>query len=326
MRQYIPFLPVVAIYGTLFLTGLLLEGMWQPMALLAFYGALGQVFNIFLGLTGYVDFGYVAFLAIGSYGMAIAASSLYEDLGWWIVPTGFVLAFIMASFLSIAVGAIALRLKGAYFAIATIGVSEGLRYLIEGTGLWGGSMGIIVSRPLREAFGREGANSLSTFWADSILYGIALVAAFITLMILKSRAGYAFLAMREDEEAARVMGIDTTRYKLLAFFISASLGGLIGASAWTLKMNYVFPSDVFDIVYTIEAIIIVLLGGSGTLLGPLVGGLVYGALKYWLAVTFPGLQLLLFAPLILVIIVAFPQGIIGILRERMGSAFRGVIL
>ncbi len=317
MKAYYPLIPVAILYILLFLTGLVVDGMWQPMALLAFYGALGQVFNIFMGFTGYVDFGYVAFLALGAYGMALAISSLSESLGWWVLPTGLVTGLTMSLILSLIVGAIALRLKGAYFAIATIGVNEGLRYLIEGTGLWGGTMGIILSRPLRDTFGSDGANRLSTFWADLIVYLVALLAALITILYLRSRAGYALLAMREDEEAARVMGIDTTRYKLMAFITSASLGGLIGASGWALKMTYVFPEDVFDIIYTIEAIIIVLLGGAGTLLGPLLGGIIYASLKYWLSVTFPGLQLLLLAPVILAIIVAFPEGIVGMVKKRL---------
>ncbi len=297
--------------------------MWQPMALLVFYASLGQAFNIFLGMTGYVDFGYVAFLALGSYGMALTVSNLYDVnwLGSGLIVIGLILAMLMSALLSVAVGGIALRLRGAYFAIATIGVNEGVRYLIEGARLWGGSEGIIISKPLKDAFGAEGANRLSTFWADSLVYIIAALAAFVTLSYMHSKIGYALTALREDEDAAKVMGIYTTKYKIIAFITSAAFGGLIGASGWALKMTYVFPADVFEVVYTVEAIVIVLLGGAGTLLGPLAGGLIYASLKYWLSITFPGLQLLILAPIILIIIVAFPQGLIGVLKQKVKGTF-----
>jgi branched-chain amino acid transport system permease protein len=234
---------------------------------------------------------------------------------------------VLAGLLSLLVGAVALRLRGAYFAIATIGVNEGFRYLLTGTKLWGGSEGIILTRHLREAFGVELANRLSTFWADVLVFLIAVLAAWVTLHYLRGKVGYALTALREDEDAAQVMGVPTVRYKILAFITSAAFAGLLGATGWALKLTYVFPEDVFAITYTVEAIVIVLLGGVGTLLGPAVGGLIYGALKYWLAVLFPGLQLLLLAPIIIVIIVALPQGIVGMLKARArGTALEPFML
>jgi len=222
---------------------------------------------------------------------------------------------------------VALRLGGAYFAIATIGVNEGFRYLIEGAKIWGGSEGIIFSKQMTEAFGREMANRLSTLWADISVLLIAAVAALITLYFIKGKIGYALMALREDEGAAKVMGINVTKYKLIAFVTSALLAGLIGAMAWGLKLTYVFPPEVFDISYTVEAIVIVMLGGAGTLLGPVVGGLLYGLAKYWLTVILPGFQLLIFAPIIIVIVVAFPEGVVGVLKRRVkGTALEPFIL
>ncbi|MEW6408568.1 MAG: branched-chain amino acid ABC transporter permease [Nitrospirota bacterium] len=317
--KYYPLIPVCMAYLILFLIGKNVPGMWQLVAMLAFYCAIGQAFNIFLGMTGYVDFGYVAFMALGTYGMALSISHLYkfEWLGIGIIVIGLILALIMAGLLSIAVGAVALRLRGAYFAIATIGVNEGFRYFIEGAKIWGGSEGIIFSGQLTQAFGRETASILSTLWADVFVFIIACIAAFITIYYMRSKIGYALTALREDEDAAKVMGINVTKYKIIAFITSASLAGLIGAFAWALKLTYVFPPEVFEIHYTVECIIIVLLGGAGTLLGPVVGGLIYGLSKYWLTVVLPGFQLLIFAPIIIIIIVAFPEGVIGVLKRRV---------
>jgi branched-chain amino acid transport system permease protein len=146
---------------------------------------------------------------------------------------------------------------------------------------------------------------------------IAAIAAFVTIYYIRGKIGYALTAVREDEEAAKVMGINVTKYKIIAFITSASFAGLIGGMAWALKLTYVFPADVFQISYTIECIIIVLIGGAGTLLGPVVGGLVYGLSKYWLTVVLPGFQLLIFAPIIIIIIVLFPEGVIGIVKRRV---------
>ncbi len=315
--RHLPAVPVLLAYAALFGFGILNPGKWQLVAQLAFYCALGQAFNLFMGMTGYVDFGYVAFLGIGTYGMAVSVSQLADKgLGIGVLFLGLVLAVVFAILLSLAVGAVALRLRGAYFAIATIGVNEGFRYLIEGARIWNGSEGIIFSSQLREAVGREAAMAISTFWADVMVFGVAVLATILTLFYVRGKIGYALAALRMDEDAAKVMGIHVTRFKIIAFVTSAALAGLIGAAAWAVKLTYVFPADVFAIHYTVEAIIIVLLGGAGTLLGPIVGGLIYGVSKYYLAVWLPGFQLLVFAPVIVAIIVLFPDGTVGMIRKR----------
>ncbi|MBW2366013.1 MAG: branched-chain amino acid ABC transporter permease [Deltaproteobacteria bacterium] len=295
--KFYPILPVLAAYLFLFLAGSRIPGMMQLVAMLLFYCAMGQAFNIFLGMTGYVDFGYVAFMGVGTYGMALSITHLapLEGLGIWVIVIGFVAALFFSTCLSLAVGAVALRLRGAYFAIATIGVNEGFRFLIEGAKIWNGAEGMIFTAQLNQILGREIAEKLSLFWADVIVLIIGLMAAIVTLLYMRSKIGYALTALREDEDAAKVMGIYVTKYKIIAFITSACFAGLIGASSWALKTPYVFPSEVFEIHYTIEAIIIVLLGGAGTLLGPIVGGLIYGVSKYYLSIYLPGFQLLIFA-------------------------------
>ena len=319
IEKYYPLIPVYAAYLILFLIGNNVSGIWQLVAMLLFYCALGQAFNIFLGMTGYVDFGYVAFMGVGTYGMALSISRLANTLesGIIIIAIGFLLALLMSSLLSVAVGAVALRLRGAYFAIATIGVNEGFRFLIEGARIWNGSEGIIFTAQLNKILGREAASALSTYWADVMVLIIAALAAFVTLFYMRSKIGYALTALREDEDAAKVMGIHVTKFKIIAFITSAGFAGLVGASSWALKTPYVFPPEVFEIHYTVEAIIIVLLGGAGTLLGPVFGGLIYGIAKYYLAIFLPGFQLLIFAPIIILIIVMFPEGVVGMLKSRL---------
>jgi len=319
ISKYYPLIPVFIAYLIMFLIGFSVPGMWQMVALLAFYCALGQSWNIFMGMTGYVDFGYVTFIALGTYGMSLGISYLYhfEWLGIGIIFIGILLALFLASLSALLEAFIALRLRGAYFAIACIGINEGLRYFIEGAKLWGGSEGLIFSGALMQALGREVANQLTTFWADFSVFIIAALAAFLNMHYMRSKIGYALTAVREDEDAAKVMGINTTKYKTIAFLTSGLLGAGVGAMAWGLKLGYVYPGDVFVIHYTVECIVVVLLGGAGTLMGPVVGGLIYGLSKYWLAIIMPGFQLLIFAPIIIIIIVAFPEGVIGLLKSRL---------
>ncbi len=329
IERYLPFTPLFAVYLILFLVGKFGAGMWQLVAMLLFYCAMGQAFNIFLGMTGYVDFGYVAFMGVGTYGMAISITKLANvpNLGFIVIVIGFLLALFMSSMLSIAVGAVALRLRGAYFAIATIGVNEGFRFLIEGAKIWNGSEGMIFMAQLNKILGRETASAIATFWADFMVLIIAILAGLVTIIYMRSKIGYALTALREDEDAARVMGINVTKYKIIAFITSACFAGLIGAASWALKTPYVFPPEVFEIHYTVEAIIIVLLGGAGTLLGPVIGGLIYGISKYYLSIILPGFQLLIFAPIIILIIVIFPEGVIGVIKKyARGKALERFII
>ena len=319
LPKYYPLIPVFGAYLAMFLIGLIMPGMWQMVALLAFYCALGQSWNIFMGMTGYVDFGYVTFIALGTYGMALGVQYFhqFEWLGIGIIFIGIFLALFLASLSALLEAAIALRLRGAYFAIACIGINEGLRYFIEGAKIWGGSEGIIFSGALRQTFGRALANQLTTFWADVAVFIVAALAAFLNMHYMRSKIGYALTAVREDEDAAKVMGVNTFKYKTIAFLTSGLLGGTVGAFAWGLKLRHVFPADVFVIHYTVECVVVVLLGGAGTVLGPVVGGLVYALSKYWLAVIFPGFQLLIFAPIVIFIIVVFPGGIVGWVKQRI---------
>ncbi len=323
--KFLPLVPVFVLYAVIFVVGRTVPGMWQLMAMLLFYCALGQAFNIFLGMTGYVDFGYVAFMGVGTYGMALSITHLvqYQGLGYTVLVIGFLMAVLFSTALSLAVGAVALRLRGAYFAIATIGVNEGFRFLIEGAKIWNGSEGLIFMAELNQILGREAASLVATFWADVMVLVIAAAAAVITLVYMRSKIGYALTALREDEDAAKVMGINVTKFKIIAFITSASFAGLVGAASWALKTPYVFPPEVFEIHYTIEAIIIVLLGGAGTLLGPVAGGLIYGLSKYYLSIFLPGFQLLIFAPIIILIIVVFPEGVVGMLKKKLRGSSPG---
>ncbi|MEZ0290345.1 MAG: branched-chain amino acid ABC transporter permease [Sulfolobales archaeon] len=287
----------------------------QLIVQLVTYATIAQAYNIFLGMTGYVDFGYVSYYGLGLYGMAIAIKYASERniVPEQAVALGVLLSLLMAGLIASVVGGIALRLRGAYFAIATIGLSQALRYFIEGTGLWGGSEGLIIARDLREIFGEERFSYATIILPDIGIFVSCLISTIVLYVVRVSRLGLGLLAVREDEDAAEVLGVNTVRYKFLAFIISALLASVVG-SMWSLKVTAIFPPESFNIAFSVEAIVITMLGGAGTILGPLVGASLYTLSKYFLGVMLPGFQLLIFSLLLIPIVVVFRQGIVGEVR------------
>jgi len=308
--------PTLAVYAVLTALMILVPGASEQVAFVIFYIVLAQAYNIFMGFTGYVNFGYSAFLALGAYGMALGILG-FSHLGFLGFLIGVAYSVLITLILGAVLSGVALRLRGAYFAIATIGVNEGFKYFILGARVWGGADGLIISSELRSIFGRDLANFLATTGANLLLVLVGVVATIVTAYVINARIGYALGAIREDEDAAKVMGVNTTMYKTIAFLISSILAGLIGAFAWALKAQWVLPETAFSLTYTVEAIAIVMLGGAGTLLGPLIGGIIYGVSKYYLATIAPGLQLLILAPILIAIVVAFPFGVTGYLRRKL---------
>lgn len=317
MKPYVPLL----IYLSLIVVAVTLPQYAKTVATIAFFMALGQAVNIFVGLTGYVDFGYVAFLAMGAYGLGITVY-YWPQLGFAALPLGVFLGVAMAASLAMAVGAIALRLRGAYFAIATIGVNEGIKHLIVGANLWGGGAGLILGTKMFQAFGRDAALWLANVGSTVLILVTGLLAVVVTYLIQASRAGYALAAVRQDEDAAKAMGINPTKYKLLAFTTSASLSGLLGAAYYPLGNMQIFPENVFFIEYILDGLAVMFIGGAGTVTGPIVGGLIYVLVRDLVGSFLPGMQVLAVAALLMIIIVLLPRGVVGTLRQYLSPKLR----
>lgn len=317
MKPYLP----LGIYALLAVAALLNPEYAKTIASVAFFMALGQAVNVFVGLTGYVDFGYVAFLAMGAYGLGVTIY-YWPELGLLALPVGLALGVAMAALLAAVVGAIALRLRGAYFAIATIGVNEGVKHLIIGANIWGGGAGLILGTKMFSAFGRDLALTLANVGSPLLIIATGFLAVVAMYLIQAGKSGYALAAIRQDEDAAKAMGINPTKYKLLAFTTSASLSGLLGAAYYPLGNMQVFPENVFFIEYILDGLAVMFLGGAGTVTGPIVGGLIYFYLRSIIGVYLPGYQALVTALLVFLVVVAMPRGIIGTLRIYMPPRLR----
>jgi len=269
---------------------------------------MAQGWNFIGGYAGYPAFGNVGFFGIGAYGTGLLMLSGWQIPFFPALAAGAVLAAAVAVLIGLAV----LRLKGHYFAIATLGVAEALREIGD---CWDsvteGSTGIDL--PLRD--------SGDVFYYTAL--GLVVAGVGVTALLARSKLGYAWIAIREDQEAARSMGIDTTRAKVIAFALSAVFAALAGGV--TAYQNiHVTPTDFFKIDYTLEMIICCIIGGTGTVLGPLVGAAIYQLLSTTVWQHFLALHPTVLGAIIIVFVVFLPRGLMQIVdhARRIASGER----
>lgn len=276
------------------------SGYVVTLLLLTFmYTALAASWNLISGYTGYVSFGHAAFFGVGAYTAGIL---LAKRLAPW--PLAAVGAGIAAALLALILGYPALRLRGPYFAVATLGLAEVVRVAVTvAEPLTGGGKGLTLPPTL---------NLVPAYYAMALLAALTVGA---TALVASSPVGLRLLAIREDETAAEVCGVRTTRLKLAAFTGSALFAGVAGGLyAW--NTGYIDPVTVFASGVTVRAIAMTMFGGQGTVWGPVLGAVVLTATGEALWARFPFLHTALFGALIVVILIAFPGGVIAILQER----------
>jgi branched-chain amino acid transport system permease protein len=263
------------------------------------YTALASSWNLISGFTGYVSFGHAAFYGTGAYTAGIL---LAKRLTPW--PVAALLAGVAAALLALVLGYPALRLRGPYFAVATLGLAEVVRVAVTvAEPLTGGGKGLTIPPTL---------NLVPAYYAMGLL-AAATVAT--TALVAASPAGLRLLAIREDETAAEVCGVRTTRHKLAAFCASALFAGVAGGLyAW--YASYIDPITVFASGITVRAIAMTMFGGQGTVWGPVLGAAVLTAAGEALWTRFPFLHTALFGALIVVVLLAFPGGVLALLQER----------
>jgi branched-chain amino acid transport system permease protein len=271
--------------------------------------ALTSSLNIFLGFTGYVNFGNIVFFGLGGYtGMYFL--TVYD----WPLYGGALAGGFVAAALAVLLGLAILRLRGAYFALATIGVNEAARAFVTNFTPFGGATGLSLNFAAYQKYG----GAAQALW---LVYGAMLAVVVATLLaalaIKRSRFGLGLLAIREDEDAALTLGVDATLYKTLAYGASAFFPGVAGA-LFFFKNGNIEPGDAFRLQMSIESLVMLMLGGLGTVLGPVLGAFGYERLRGLLLTSAALKNLhLVFAGFALLLIVLFvPHGIVGTLRRR----------
>lgn len=297
MKKYLPLI-LLAVFSVLPLLGLSSYVM-HILIFVIMWAVIGMAWNLLGGYCGQVSFGHAAFFGIGAYTSGI----LYSKLGvsaWWGMP----LSLLVVTASSLVIGYIFLRLRGPFFALGTLAMGVILRVTAENlTAFTEGDLGIMI---------RERT------WVEKIwYYYIILIMAACTFYLIKkvveSKLGYYFVAIREDQDAAESLGINTTYYKTVALCLSAVITGLAGAF-YTNYMGYIDPKVVFALHdISIVAIMVVMVGGVATYWGPLVGSVIMVVLAEVIR-SIPKLGTAhhtLFGILLIVIIIFLPNGIVG---------------
>ena len=283
------------------------------------YIGLATAWNIVGGFTGYVSLGHAAFFGIGSYGVGIIVQRIGIAAGYGpflVVPLGGALAAAIA----VPVGWVALRTRAASFVVVTIAFMFLLQILATNlTQLTGGSQGLAYPVPFQWT-----ADVFDVPYYYAML-GLAALALAISWLILRGRFGLGLLAIRDDEDRAQALGIRTGASKTTAFAISAGLVGMIGG-VYGYYVTYVYPQFVIDPLISLSMVLMVFLGGTGTLTGPVLGALLLEpaqlALAYWLGQA--KLYLVLYAAIFLLVIRFLPRGIVPSIADLIeGRAVGG---
>jgi len=260
---------------------------------------LGASWNILSGYTGYISFGHAGFFGIGSYVGALLI--IHNVAVWWVAA---IVAGLSTALLALPLGALTLRLRGPYFAITMFGFAELARIVASSwDSLTNGGAGLYL--PFLE-------DRTSGFYAMGILAVVAVVAAYL---IASSGLGLKLISIREDEEAAQTLGISTTGFKLGAFVVSAFFPGVAGA-VYARQIGYIDPLSVFGVIWSIRAVATTMFGGSGTILGPILGGIVLTLLAEWAWAQNPFAYQVVFGGLIVVVLLFMPGGVMRLLEQR----------
>lgn len=279
--------------------------------------ALATSLNILLGYTGYVSFGHIVFYGFGGY-VGLYLLTAQEWSIWNAILAGGLASGVLAFLLGKAI----LRLRGAYFALATIGVNEAMKAFVNNFDLFGGPTGITLNFSVYRAYGGAAQALQMSFFIGA---GLALLAILLSYVVRSSKFGLGLLAIRENEDAAEVMGVDAPNAKTWAYVLSAIVPGMIGV-LFFFKNGNVEPHDAFPLHASIELLVMVMLGGQGTVLGPILGAFAYQGMRGFLVTSpfFKDIQLSVSGALLLIIVLFIPAGAIGWLRHRVPT-FRRVL-
>ena len=272
--------------------------------------ALASSLNILLGYTGYVSFGHIVFYGFGGY----VGLYLVNGVGWSIWA-GMLMGGIASAILAYVLGKAILRLRGAYFALATIGINEAMKAFVNNFDLFGGPIGMTLNFSVYKSYGGAAQALNMAFY---IMAGLTAIALVISHLVRTSKFGLGLQAIREDEDAAEVMGVIAPNAKTWAYVLSALIPGMVGV-LFFFKNGNVEPHVAFPLHASIELLVMVMLGGQGTVLGPILGAFAYQGMRGYFVTSdfFKNIQLSVSGVLLLLIVLFIPAGAIGWLRNRV---------
>ncbi|MEE9257012.1 MAG: branched-chain amino acid ABC transporter permease [bacterium] len=262
---------------------------------------LATSWNFIGGLTGYPSFAPAAFFGLGAYTTAIlmnAGMDFFSTLA---------LGGLAGGGVALVLGIPILRLRGHYFAIATFGVAEFFRELADNLEITGGGDGINLPQIT------GGPDYFTRFFYFAML-GVAVLGFLTQYFVTRHRLGFGLVAIRENEDAAAMVGVDTTKYKILAFVLSGIFPAM-GGGVYAYRAAFLEAIDVFDILFSIKAILMSMLGGVGTVMGPLVGAFLMEYLADFLWVQFTEFHSLFLGIIIVLVVLFVPNGLMAVFAE-----------
>lgn len=294
------------------------------LIIILYFAYTGQAWNIMMGFAGQLSLGHALYVGLGAY--TAAALFVHFGVGPWL---GLLLAVPVAVVVGAFIGFLAFRfgVAGVYFAILTIAFAEFARIGFDHFRWVGGSAGFFLPVSQRTA------NDLWRLRGDPTMFYYVILAAtsfafILCHVLLRSRIGYFWQAIREDEEAARALGIDTFRYKMIAVALSAGMTSFAGVF-YAFYYNNLFPEQIFHISQSIEIILGPIIGGIGTLFGPILGAFLLTGLAESLTETLsalgldlPGAKQVFYGLCLLFVVVALPDGVWPPIAKRLGLGSR----
>ena len=281
----------------------------ESLLLAAVYITLASNLNLMLGYAGYINFGSIVFFGLGGY----VSVYLISALGWPLAAAELA-AGAVVSLLALLFGLGILRLRGAFFALATIGINEGVQAFVANFEPWGGSAGLYLPTTIFTPLG----GPMRALWIIYFLLVAVMGASlYLSYAVKTSKFGLGLMAIGQNEDAAVVLGVPAPLYKALAYSLSAFLPALAGG-LYFFKSAFIQPSDAFDLGLSTEAMVIVMLGGRGTVTGAAIGAYLYEELRGFLLTsqTFSNFQLVVSGILLLIIVLFVPGGLMGWIYGR----------
>jgi branched-chain amino acid transport system permease protein len=277
---------------------------------------LATAWNILGGYCGYVNFGSAAFFAMGAYSSVF----LHKSLEVLPVPLLIVIGGIVSGVVGLGMGYLTLRLRGSFFAIATLALAVVLATLVVNWDYVGGSRGAYIIRPESIEFAGLKINYIEYLFG--LMLALTVIALVTARTIERSQLGFGFATIRDDELAAEACGVPTLRLKLIATTLSGAFMGMAGAP-FPYYIGYLQPQSAFGLEYAVNSIAMPMIGGTTSWVGPLIGAVLLGTAQQYATVTISSAVNLLIVGLMLVaFVIIAPNGLVGLIQERLRARRR----
>jgi branched-chain amino acid transport system permease protein len=274
------------------------------VTLMGIYITLGQMWNLLAGYSNLVSLGQQMYIGVGAFTLAVVSNNFGVPL-----VLGLILGGVVSVIIAVGLSYLLLRMRGMYFAIATWMFSEAMvlvfvnfQYLGKGQGLF-----VVAARAL---------NDIDKYYFSVVLL---IVVTFIVVMLLRSKVGLGLFAIRDNDTAAQTLGAPFFRLKLMCMIASSFITGVAGG-IYYIVIVWIQPYAAFSINWTVAAVFIVVIGGIGTIAGPIVGGVIYVFLSQYLSTlsNIGSLNMVILGVIAVAVIIAAPKGIVGTLQGRFG--------